>query len=140
MSTKIFVNLSVKDLEKTKAFFGSLGYSFNPQFTDDKATCMVIGEDIYAMLLTEPFFKSFLRDTDIADTSKATEVLTALSCESKEAVDQMLEKGLAAGGTEAREKQDMGFMYGRALRDLDGHIWEYFWMSQEAVEKGEHKG
>lgn len=138
MTTKIFVNLPVKDLEKTKAFFGSLGYSFNPQFTDDKATCMVIGEDIYAMLLTEPFFKSFLRGTDIADTSKATEVLTALSCESKEAVDAIVEKGLAAGGTEARETQDMGFMYGRALRDLDGHIWEYFWMDPAAVERGEH--
>lgn len=128
MSTKIFVNLSVKDLEKSKAYFTALGYTFNPQFTDANAACMIISDDISAMLLTEPFFQGFLRTTAIADTQDVTEVLNALSYESRAAVDAIAEKALAAGGTPAREPEDLGFMYNRPIRDLDGHIWEYFWM------------
>lgn len=139
MSTKIFVNLAVKDLEKTKAYFSALGYSFNPQFTDANAACMIIAEDMYAMLLTEPFFKSFLRTTAIADARAVTEVLTALSFESRAAVDAIAEKALAAGGTPAREPEDMGFMYNRPIADLDGHIWEYFWMDPAHITTSDEK-
>lgn len=130
MATKIFVNLPVKDLTKTTEFFTKLGYTFNPQFTDENATCMVIddAQGIYAMLLVEPFFKTFIPNHEIADSEKTKEVLTALSCESREAVDQMMEKALAAGAIEPRPAQDLGFMYGRAFQDLDNHIWELFYM------------
>ena len=132
MSTKIFVNLPVKDLERSKAFFAKLGYSFNPQFTDDRAACMVISEDIYTMLLSEPFFKTFTRK-EIADAAKTTEVLVALSADSKEHVDEMLRKALAAGAKEAREPMEYEFMYGRSFEDLDGHIWEVIWMDPSAI-------
>ena len=132
MSTKIFVNLPVKDLERSKAFFAKLGYSFNPQFTDDRAACMVISEDIYTMLLSEPFFKTFTRK-EIADAAKTTEVLVALSADSKGKVDEMLRKALAAGAKEAREPMEHEFMYGRSFEDLDGHIWEVFWMDPSAI-------
>ena len=134
MPTKIFVNLPVKDLERSKAFFSKLGYSFNPQFTDDNAACMVIGEDIYTMLLTEPFFKTFTKK-DIADASKTTEVLVALSADSRGKVDEMLGKALAAGAREARASQEYDFMYGRSFEDLDGHIWEVFWMDPSAIKQ-----
>lgn len=134
MSTKIFVNLPVKDLERSKAFFSKLGYSFNPQFTDDKAACMVIGDDIYTMLLTEPFFKTFTKK-DIADASKSTEVLVALSADSKGSVDELLRKALAAGAREAREPQSYDFMYGRSFEDLDGHIWEVIWMDPSVIKQ-----
>ena len=132
MPTKIFVNLPVKDLERSKAFFAKLGYSFNPQFTDERAACMVIGEDIYTMLLSVPFFKTFTRK-EIADAAKATEVLVALTADSKEQVDEMLRKALAAGAKEAREPMEYEFMYGRSFEDLDGHIWEVFWMDPSAI-------
>jgi uncharacterized protein len=134
MPTKIFVNLPVKDLERSKAFFAKLGYSFNPQFTDDNAACMVIGEDIYTMLLTEPFFKTFTKK-DVADASKTTEVLLALSADSRGKVDEMLGKALAAGAREARASQEYDFMYGRSFEDLDGHIWEVFWMDPSAIQQ-----
>ena len=132
MPTKIFVNLPVKDLERSKAFFAKLGYSFNPQFTDERAACMVVGEDIYTMLLSEPFFKTFTRK-EIADAAKATEVLVALTADSKEQVDEMLRRALAAGAKEAREPMEYEFMYGRSFEDLDGHIWEVFWMNPSAI-------
>ncbi|BAT58793.1 glyoxalase-like domain protein [Variibacter gotjawalensis] len=127
MSTKIFVNLAVKDLEKSKAFFGKLGYTFNPQFSDDTATCMIISDDIYSMLLTEPKFKQFATKP-LVDAHKATEVLIALSQESREAVDKLVDTALASGGTEPRPADDHGFMYQRSYADLDGHVWEIFWM------------
>ena len=132
MGTKIFVNLAVKDLEKSKEFFSKLGFTFNAQFTNESAACMVIGEDNYAMLLVEPFFKTFTKK-EIVDATTSTEVLVALSAESKAKVDEILAKALAAGAKEAREPQDHGFMYGRSLEDLDGHIWEIFWMDPKAV-------
>lgn len=132
MATKIFVNLPVKDLQKSMNFFGSLGYKFNPQFTDEKAACMVISEDIYAMLLVEPFFQGFTPKT-ITDAHKSTEVLLALSADSRQAVDELVNKALAAGGTEVREPQDHGFMYARSFNDLDGHIWEVLWMDPNAI-------
>lgn len=132
MATKIFVNLPVKDLQKSMDFFSKLGYSFNPKFTNEKAACMVISEDIYSMLLTEAFFQGFTPKT-VTDAQKGTEVLLALSADSRQAVDELVNKALAAGGTEVREPQDHGFMYARSFNDLDGHIWEIFWMDPDAV-------
>lgn len=132
MGTKIFVNLPVKDLNKSKDFFAKLGFTFNPQFTNEKAVCMVISEDIYAMLLLESFFKTFIKK-EIANTKTSTEVLLALSQESKKSVDETLRKAIDAGAKEAREPQDLGFMYSRSFEDLDGHIWEIFWMDPKAV-------
>ncbi len=134
MSTKIFVNLAVKDLNKSVEFFKKLGYSFNQQFTDETASCMVISDDIYAMLLTEPKFKQFT-PKEISDATKTTEVITCLSAESKDAVNELVDKALAAGGTETRPPQDYGFMFGRSFNDLDGHIWEIMWMDESAVQK-----
>ncbi|WP_431043382.1 VOC family protein [Streptomyces sp. P1-3] len=133
MSTKIFVNLPVKDLGKSIGFFEQLGYSFNPQFTDDNAACMVISDDIYAMLLVEPFFKSFT-DKEIVDTSKGAEAIVALGVESRERVDELADKALAAGAKPSKEPMDEGFMYGRSFQDLDGHLWEVFYMDPSAVE------
>ena len=132
MAHKIFVNMPVKDLEKSKEFFGRLGFKFNAQFTDEKAACLVISDDIYSMLLTEPFFKSFIKK-EIADTQKTTEAILALSAESREEVDELMRKVLAAGGTEFKEVQDLGWMYGRGFQDIDGHLWETFWMDPSRV-------
>jgi uncharacterized protein len=134
MSTKIFVNLAVKDLDRSKAFFKQLGFTFNPQFTDEAAACMVITDDIYAMLLTYPKFKEFTKK-DIADAHKTTEVLTCLSFDSKDEVNELVDKAVAAGGTEAREPQDYGFMYGRSFNDPDGHIWEIIWMDPSHIQR-----
>lgn len=132
MGTKMFLNLPVKDLDKSKEFFTKLGFTFNQQFTDQNAACMVIGEDNYAMLLVESFFKTFTKK-EIVDTKKSTEVLIALSAESKAKVDEMIAKVLSAGGNEPRPPQDNGFMYGRAFEDLDSHTWEIFWMDPKAI-------
>ncbi len=134
MATKIFVNLPVKDLDKSMAFFKSLGYSFNPQFTDSTAACMVISEDIYAMLLTHPKFKAF-SPNPISDATKSTEVLIALSFESREQVGGIVKKAVAAGGKTYSEPKDYGFMVQHGFQDLDGHIWEVFWMDPAHVQK-----
>jgi predicted lactoylglutathione lyase len=132
MGTRMFVNLPVKDLKKTKEFFGKLGFSFNPMFTDENAACMVISEDNYAMLLTEKFFKNFIPDKEICD-SKSTEAIVALALESRAKVDEIVSKAIAAGGSEYREKQDYGWMYGRAFQDINGHIWEPFYADLDAA-------
>ena len=132
MSTKIFVNLPVQDLQKSIDFFTKVGYSFNPQFTDENATCMIISEDIYAMLLTHSHFKQFT-SREIIDATKSVETLIALSCDSREEVDALVDRALEAGGTEAG-KQDHGFMYNRSYADLDGHVWEILWMDPAAVQ------
>ncbi|HYE75932.1 MAG TPA: VOC family protein [Blastocatellia bacterium] len=132
MSKKIFVNLPVKDLNKSKEFFTKLGYSFNQQFTNDNAACLVISDNIYAMLLTHGFFKTFT-PKEICDATKSTEVLICLSCESREQVDELISKAVQAGGTTYKEPQDHGFMYGNAFQDLDGHIWELMRMDQSAI-------
>lgn len=134
MATKIFVNLPVKNLNASKAFFSQLGYTFNEQFTDEKAACMVISEDIYAMLLVEPFFQTFTKKT-IADATQTTEVLICLSADSQEQVDELVNKAIAAGGTAPNDKQDHGYMYGWGFQDIDGHLWEVMWMSQEAIQQ-----
>jgi len=133
MATKIFVNLPVKDLQRSMDFFSQIGYTFNKQFTNDKAACMVISEDIYAMLLTEPFFQGFIPGKEISDATKTKEVLVCLSADSRNEVDNHLEKAMAAGGKQFREPEDHGFMYGRSFEDLDGHVWEIMWMDPAAV-------
>ena len=135
MSTKIFVNLPVKNLSKSIEFFTRLGYTFNPQFTDETATCMIVSEDIYIMLLTEEKFKIFTKK-EIADATRSTEAIICLSADSREKVDEMINKALEAGGTTPNEKQDHGFMYGWGYQDLDGHLWEVMWMDPGAVNQG----
>ena len=134
MITNIFVNLPVKDLKKTVEFFTKLGFTFNPQFTDENATCMIVGKDIFVMLLVEKFFKTFTKK-EISDTTKNTEAIVALSAQSREEVDRMMEKVLDAGGIEARDPQDHGWMYGRSFEDINGHLWEIFYMDESAMKK-----
>ena len=133
MSTMIFVNLPVKDLEKSKAFFTALGYSFNPQFTDENAGCLVISDTIFAMLLMEPYFQTFTTK-GIADATKIKEVLLGLSADSREEVDQLVERALAAGGTAPKGPVDYGFVYG--FEELDGHLWEIVHMDPNYVQQG----
>lgn len=116
MTTQIFVNLPVKDLSRTVEFFKKLGFAFNPQFTDENATCMIINDNIFVMLLVEKFFKTFTKK-EICDTTKDTEVIIALSTESREKVDEMIQHVFEAGGKESREPQDHGWMYGRSFQD-----------------------
>ncbi|GAB3019436.1 VOC family protein [Spirosoma pulveris] len=134
MATQIFVNLPVKDLNKSIEFFTRLGYSFNPQFTDEKATCMIISEGIYVMLLVEAFFKSFTKK-EIADTTKSAEAIICLSSESREAVDEWVSKAVAAGATTPNEPQDHSFMYGHGFQDLDGHLWETMYMDPTYIQQ-----
>ena len=132
MAKQIFVNLAVKDLSKTIKFFTKLGFKFNPQFSDEHATCMIIGDNIYAMLVVAKFFKKFIPNKQIADARKSTEALVALPLESRGEVDDMIKRSIGAGGKEYRKVQDYGWMYGRAFEDLDGHIWEIFYMDEKA--------
>jgi uncharacterized protein len=132
MSTKIFINLPVKDLNRSITFFKQLGYSFNPQFTDENATCMIISEEIYAMLLIEKFFITFTKK-EICDTSKNAEAILAISVESKEEVDAIVKKAVAAGASTPNAPQDHGWMYGHGYQDLDGHLWEVFYMDMNAT-------
>nr|WP_295891313.1 VOC family protein [uncultured Devosia sp.] len=133
MSTSIFVNIPVADLDAAKSFFGRLGFGFNAQFTDETAACMVIDETIFFMLLTKPKFAEFTA-LPIADAKLGTQALYGISRDSRAAVDQVAEAALAAGGTEPRPSQDHGFMYSRAIADLDGHIWEFIWMDPGFVQ------
>lgn len=135
MSRKLFVNLPVADLDKSKAFFSALGFAFNPQFTDQNAACMVVSEQNFVMLLVRPFFAGFT-PKPLADAHATTEVLVAFDCDSREAVDALLEKALAAGAKEPRAAQDHGFMYQRTFEDLDGHLWEPFWFDQSTLQQG----
>ena len=132
MHQQIFVNLPVNDLPESKAFFEALGMTINPQFTNDQAACVVIGENIYAMLLVKDFFKGFT-GKPIADATRTTEALMCLSCESRAEVDSVVAKALKAGGTVPRPPQDHGFMYGHGFEDLDGHIWELAYMDMSAA-------
>lgn len=136
MATKIFVNLPVKDLNRSVEFFTKLGFTFNKQFTDEKATCMIIGGDIFVMLLVESFFKTFTKK-EIADASKSTESIICLSADSREQVDDMINKAIAGGGTTPVEKQEQDFMYWRGFQDLDGHLWEIMWMDPKVINQGQ---
>ena len=128
----IFVNLPIKSAAASRAFFSALGFGFNEQFSDAQGLCMVVSESIFVMLLEEAKFKGFING-EIADAA-TTEVLTCLSCESREEVDDLLAKAKAAGATEWKPNSDMGFMYHGSFRDLDGHVWELMWMDPAAVQ------
>lgn len=132
MATKVFINLPVKDLDKSISFFSNLGYSFNPQFTDEKATCMIVSDNIFVMLLTETYFKTFTRK-QISDAKIATEVLIALDTNSREEVQQMITKAIESGATIYSEPQDHGWMYQHSFADLDGHQWELVYMDQSQM-------
>lgn len=132
MGRKIFVNLPIKDMGRSQAFFRALGFDFNPQFTNEQGACMVISEDIFTMLLVEPFFQGFTKKK-IANAKEATEVLVCLSCDSRAEVDALVKKALAAGGTAPNAPQDHGFMYSHGFEDLDGHVWELVWMDPAAA-------
>jgi len=139
MSTLIFVNLPVKDLERSKKFYTGLGYQLNPQFTDDKAACVVISETIYVMVLLEEFFKTFT-PKPVGDARQATQTIVSLTAESREGVDKMIELAVAAGGRIYRETMDRGWMYERGFEDPDGHLWEVFYMDVEAAKKASSGG
>jgi len=132
-SRMLFVNLPVKDLDRSVGFFTSLGFSFDPRFTDETATQMIVSENAFVMLLVEDRFKDFTKKP-LADATKQTEVIMALSADSRECVDELADKALAAGGSPANEPLEMGFMYGRSFNDLDGHLWEVVWMDPAALE------
>jgi uncharacterized protein len=132
MASKIFVNLPVKDLKNSVDFFTRLGFRFNPQFTDETATCMIVSDDIFVMLLTEQKFKTFTPKA-LCDATKSTEVLIALSLDSVKEVQEMVRKALAAGGSTYNEPQDHGFMYQHGFQDPDGHIWEMFYMDPAGI-------
>lgn len=126
MPTRIFVHLPVKDLARSKEFFGALGFGFEPSCGDDDAACLVIDDYAYVMLLTEPFFSSFTRK-GLADATRTAEVIVSLGLDSRERVDEVVDAAIAAGGTVSNETNDQGFMYGRSFEDLDGHLWEAFY-------------
>lgn len=134
MATRIFVNLPVKDLKKSMTFFTQLGFTFNSQFTDDKAACMIISENIFAMLLTEPFFETFTKK-EICNAQISTEVLLALDAESRGKVESLVKSAVAAGGSVYMEPQDHGWMYQHSFADLDGHQWEILYIDESAVPK-----
>jgi predicted lactoylglutathione lyase len=132
--TKIFVNLLVKNLNRSVEFFTKLGYTFNPQFTDENATCMIVGSDIFVMLLVERYFKTFT-PKPVADARSSTETLAGLSVKSRDEVDRIVKAALAAGASRYRDPQDYSFMYQWGFEDLDSHIWEYVWMDPAAVQR-----
>ena len=136
MATKIFVNLPVKDLKRSIEFFTKLGFTFNPQFTDENAGCLIIGENIYAMLITEPYFKTFTKK-EISDANKSTEVLIAIDAESRTEVDEMIRKAVEAGGQIYRDPEDHGWMYGHSFADPDGHQWEVLYMDEASIPQSE---
>jgi predicted lactoylglutathione lyase len=132
MAKQLFVNLPVKDLKRSVEFFTKLGFTFNPQFTDENGTCMIISENIFAMLLAEPFFKTFIKK-EISDATKTTEVLLALSVDNRAQVEELIGKAKSAGATLPTEPKDYGFMYQHGFQDLDGHLWEVFYMDEKAM-------
>ncbi len=127
MAKKLFVNLPVTDLNKSVEFFSALGFAFNPDFTDENATCMIVNDDAFVMLLVEGFFKTFT-NKPIADAAAVTETILSVAVESRDAVDELIRAALTAGGTPAHEALDYGFMYNHSFHDPDGHLWEVFWM------------
>jgi hypothetical protein len=134
-SRLIFLNLPVRDLDASKAFFGELGFAYDPKFTDETCACMVVNEQAYVMLLDRAKFEDFTTKP-IADATATTAALFCLSADSREGVDAFAEAALRAGGAPAKDPIDYGFMYGRSFQDLDGHHWEVMWMDPQAVEQG----
>lgn len=128
---RIFVNLPVRDLTRAKVFWSGLGYVFDPRFTDENAACLVISDSIYVMLLTTEFFANFAPGKEIVDAGRAVEAIFALSAETRQEVDALVDGAIAAGATEPREPMDHGFLYQRSFDDLEGHQWEVVWMEPE---------
>jgi predicted lactoylglutathione lyase len=126
MAKQIYLNLPVKDLKRSVDFFTALGFSFNPDYTDENATCMIINDDAFVMLLVEDFFKTFTSRA-VADATRSTEAIVAFSVDNKEAVDDTVRKAISAGGRPSQEVQDYGFMYSHSFQDPDGHLWEVLW-------------
>lgn len=135
MATKVFVNLPVRDLNRSMEYFAKLGFSFNQKFTDETATCMSVTDDVSVMLLTENKFRMFT-PKEICDAKKFTEVLVCLSVDSREKVDELVHKAISAGGTTYSDPQDYGFMYGHGFQDLDSHIWEVIYMEPSSITQG----
>jgi predicted lactoylglutathione lyase len=133
MARQLFVNLAVRDVAKSMAFFSVLGFTFNLKFTDDNAACMIINDDAFVMLLAEPFFRTFTK-REPCDTRSQTEGLFALSCDSRDVVDAMVHRAVDSGGSYAMDPIDHGFMYGWSFYDLDGHHWEVLWMDPAAAQ------
>jgi len=134
MARKLFVNLAVGDLDRSVAFFTKLGFEFDPRFTDESATCMIVSDDAYVMLLVESRFQDFTKK-QLVDSTTQTEAILAVSAESRESVDELAEAALGAGGSPANDPMDHGFMYGRSFNDPDGHLWEVMWMDPSALEQ-----
>jgi len=134
MARMIFVNVAVEDLDRSVEFFTKLGFAFDPRFTDETATCMIVNDEAFVMLLVESKFKEFTKK-QLADTATQTEAIFALSAESREGVDELADTALEAGGAPANDPMEYGFMYGRSFQDLDGHIWEVIWMDPSALEQ-----
>lgn len=134
MSRMIFVNLPVRDLKRTVGFWTGLGFTFNPQFTDENTTCMVISDHACVMLLTDELFSTFTT-RQVADATEHTEAILALSAESREEVDRLVDTAVTTGGSAANETQDEGYMYGRSFHDPDGHLWEVLYMDPAALEE-----
>ncbi len=132
MARQIFVNLPIREMARSRAFFEALGFSFDPRFTSEQGACMVVAEGIYVMLLVEPFFQTFTKKP-VADARRSTEVIVCLSCASRAEVDELVRKALAAGGTAPNAPQEHGFMYGHGFEDPDGHVWELVWMDPDAA-------
>ncbi|MES2276184.1 MAG: VOC family protein [Bacteroidota bacterium] len=132
MATKVFINLPVKDLDRSISFFTNLGFRFNPQFTDDKAGCMIISENIFAMFLTEPYFETFTKKP-VSDATVATEVLIALDAGSREEVQVIVDRAKELGASIYFEPQDYGWMYQHSFADLDGHQWEIVYMDASQI-------
>lgn len=133
MAMQTFINLPVKDLGKAREFFKTVGFSFDDVFTDENATRMIVSDETSVMLVVEPFFRSFIEPNAITDTSTSREVIVGLSAESREQVDELAEKALAAGAQALGEPDDQGFMYMRGFHDLDGHQWSFIYMDMSAI-------
>ena len=132
MAKKMFTNLPVRDLQASIDFFTKLGFTFNPQFSDKNGTCMIVGDDAFVMLLAEDFFKTFTKK-ELTDATTTTEVITAITVDSREEVDTMVDAALTAGGAPSNEASDQEFMYTRSFQDLDGHLWEVLYMDPAAM-------
>jgi len=133
MARQIFLNIAVKDLDQSVAFFTKLGFTFNPDFTNEKATCMIISENIFVMLLVEEFFQTFTKK-EIVDSTKSTEAIIAISADSKAEVDTMIRTAISAGGKPSNPTVDHGFMYISSFQDIDGHLWEVCYLDPDAPE------
>ncbi len=132
MTTQMFLNIPVKDLDRSKAFFARLGYTFDAKFSNEQGACMIVDQNIFVMLLVEAFFQTFIKKT-ICNARTSTEAIICLSMDSRAKVDEIVRDALAAGAAATREAKDHGFMYEHGFEDLDGHLWEFVCMEPQAA-------